>query len=210
MKELDNRNLIKKLLKFSDDTFYFLQIIRRKKENPDMNRPEEVIFQCTITSENSLSNYDKQIEILCREFNARAYISLLSRSIKKFLYKVQISAADRIFTDNYRGALRIWNSCALSEDVVRWKGILDKSRTLLDIDNIESLPIEKIEEVFSKANVSIELLLPTKNGWHIICENHYPGNYAKHCSGDDWEIPGLFKFTKIDTCNTIYYAAWKE
>ena len=76
---IDNFDLIKPLLKFENDdkdTFYFIQILQRKKENPLINRNANVIATYYIRSINHLEKLKKEIILLAKLYNARVYINL--------------------------------------------------------------------------------------------------------------------------------------
>lgn len=212
---LDNREAVKKLLRFdkkSKEIFYYLQIIQRKKENPDLNVPEIKRWRLFISDPKSLEKSDKYIEFLCKSMNARAYLSVLPRSLKKYSTEVIKSYLLRIEENNYDQCFRIGDKIALSDKIVQWKGVLDKSRLLLDFDepqeNKDGVKLNLEEKGFV-----IESILPTKNGFHIIVENCNPEFLLKGTKGTggtgDIECDGL-KFTVIRQCNTVYYAAWEE
>ena len=52
----NNFEQIRNILKFEDDYFYFIQIIQRKKENPELGSSNRVIRSYNISS---LEKFDK-------------------------------------------------------------------------------------------------------------------------------------------------------
>ena len=205
---LDNREKIRSLLSFKPGIFYYLQIIQRKKENPDLSLPEIKRWRLYVTDRKTLDSADEYIEFLCKSLNARAYISILPRDLKKYSVEVLREIVDRIEQDNYKNIHRIGDKVALSEKVMRWKGIIPKSRLLLDFDNPPSNPVPLLTE----KGFVVEETIPTKNGIHVVVENCSPelklGLDYKATNGEV-KIKDL-EFTIIKHSSTLYYAAWNE
>ncbi len=69
---INNIHAIISLLKFdSSDDFYFLQIIKRKKENPDIGSNSIVVKTYYIRSQEQLENMMPEIVAICNFHNAR-------------------------------------------------------------------------------------------------------------------------------------------
>ena len=92
---VDNFKLIRNYLKFeSEDDFYFLQIIKRKKDGPGpngikitgTNNKSRTIKAYYISSVEYLDSIEAEVKHLCDYFNARAMITLSRRSYKKLLF----------------------------------------------------------------------------------------------------------------------------
>lgn len=74
---VDNFDLIKSLLKFeSQDDFYYLQIIQRSKDNPDIGANNRLVRSYCIRSLEYFESKKKEIKQTCSRFKARAYIHL--------------------------------------------------------------------------------------------------------------------------------------
>ena len=73
---VDNFDLVSKLMNFnSDDDFYFVEIIKRKKDNPnDAFKYRQFITYYWITSTSQLQSLKQEIIDVCKTNNARAYI----------------------------------------------------------------------------------------------------------------------------------------
>lgn len=85
---VDNFDIIKPLLTFSsEDDFYYLQILQRKKENNTLNSNSRVIKNYYISSLDYLENRKEEITTLCTVFNARACLRLQPRSYKKVAFR---------------------------------------------------------------------------------------------------------------------------
>ena len=165
---LDNINKILPLLKFeSDDDFYFLSILQRKKENPQLGSNSRVIKNYYVTSEQCLLDRYEEIKTLCHTFNARAMIRLNRRSFEKVGFKCLENIANTMQNREYNHLMKSYDrACGLlnNERAKRW---------ILDVD--EPFTVEKLYEIdceilkitdFVDKVVSV---IPSKNGFHIIC-----------------------------------------
>lgn len=90
---IDNFDLISSLLKFnSDDDFYFVQIIQRKKDNPDSvngcNNSSRAIKVYYINSVESLFKLKNEMIFFANHFNARVGINLNKRSYYKTAFNL--------------------------------------------------------------------------------------------------------------------------
>lgn len=165
---IDNFELIASLLKFpNDDIYYHLQIIRRGKDHPNLPAANRTIKAYFITDVNDLNFYKQEIKDLCKFFEARAYINLAPKSIRKTTMLQLKYLAQRTYEDDFQKIWKSWNTCA-----VKIKG--EESRWVVDIDfslekmiywwDIKEYINEKCEPVGNK----IISIIPTKNGNHLI------------------------------------------
>ncbi len=77
---IDNFDTLIPFLKFeSPDDFYYLQVLQRKKENPELGSNSRVIKNYYIKSAEHLLKLRKEIIQLCENFNARASLRLNKR-----------------------------------------------------------------------------------------------------------------------------------
>ena len=80
----DNFDQINTLLDFSEqNTFYFIQILKRRKENPDMRTGVQVIDNFYVYGPNDLEKLREKIVERCVKHNARAYINLNRLELEK-------------------------------------------------------------------------------------------------------------------------------
>ena len=165
---IDNFELITQLLKFpNDDIYYHLQIIRRGKDHPNLPSANRMIKAYFITDVNDLDFYKQEIKDLCKFFEARAYINLAPKSIRKTTMLQLKYLAQRTYEDDFQKIWKSWNTCA-----VKIKG--EEPRWVVDIDcslekmiywwDIKEYINEKCEPVGNK----IISIIPTKNGNHLI------------------------------------------
>lgn len=127
MKKIDNIDLILPFLKFeSDDDFYYLQILQRKKENPQLGSNSRVIKNYYIKSEEYLLNRYDEIQKLCKLFNARASIRLNKRSFEKVGMKTMVNLANTMMNKEYSFLGKSYDrACGLGHNDSEKKWILD-------------------------------------------------------------------------------------
>lgn len=160
---------IKPLLIFeTPDDFYYLQIIQRKKENPQLGSNSRIIKNYYITSiEYLLDKYD-EIKNLCNLFNARASLRLNKRSFERIAFKTLENIANTMQNKEYKHIKNSYDrACGLLHN--------DKQKKwIIDVDKNELIWLEQIiisiqicqpcEPYINK----IILKLPTKSGVHLI------------------------------------------
>ena len=163
---IDCIELIKDLLVFeTNDDFYFLQILQRKKENPNLGSNSKVIKNYYITStEHLIEKYD-EIKSLCNMFNARASLRLNKRSFEKVAFKSLENFANVMQTKEYKHIMNCYDkACGLLNNEKQKKWIVDIDRNeLVWLEHI----INSVQESEPNGN-KIIIQLPTKSGVHLI------------------------------------------
>lgn len=178
---INNFNQIKELLDFpSDDIFYFIQLIKRRKENPDMTKNEVVLLTHYLTSIDRLNSLEFEIIDFCKTFKTRAYINLNKRSFKKIGLEMLRTMSEYIIQGDYKSIRKAYNSCCgkySSDENKKW--VLDVD---FKPDNIE-LYLKKINEfLFNVEPLNVEKIItkiPTKSGLHIITKPFNPLTFKK-------------------------------
>ena len=80
----NNFDLIRKMLSFPDENaFYFLQVIKRRKDNPDLGKDMRHIADYYIYSLDQFDELKQRIIDQCNAENGRAYFRLNRRDAKK-------------------------------------------------------------------------------------------------------------------------------
>ncbi len=159
----NNFEQIKNLLAFeSEDDFYHLQILKRKKEHPDLGSNSYVVKTYYIKSLESLDFYKDEIICLCEFHNARACINLNKRSFEKASFHTLKKISDQIMNKDYRSTRNAYNSvCGAVSNVGK-----DGKRWIIDID-IKSMAV--VDEVRSQLPEDVYIdVIKTKNGYHLI------------------------------------------
>ena len=98
---INNFEQIKNLLIFeTDDYFYHLQILKRKKDCEEHEKKGNNNARCIktyyITSIEELDSKKNEIIALCEMFTARAYINLNAKSFEKVAYELNVQSAIKL------------------------------------------------------------------------------------------------------------------
>lgn len=187
---VDNFDQIRSMLAFdSPDDFYHLQIIKRKKENPELGSNSHVVKTYYITSTEHLDAARAEIINLCDFNRARACINLNRRSFEKIAFHTLKKITDQIMNRDFKSARVAYESTCgvhMNEPDKKW---------LLDIDwadfgeeyllNVQS-DVEEREVASARDNLINEIMsavqeevartgrddtmwtIQTKNGVHLI------------------------------------------
>jgi len=171
---VNNFNLIRNMLSFPDEnSFYFLQILKRRKDNPHLGKDMIHVEDYYIYS---LEQFDKLIhEVLdrCDAERARAYFRLNRRDAKKVAMQVLKRTVDHIMSENYRAVKNAFASCAgefHSDPDKTW---------IVDIDNISIDGFNHSPQQIEVRQLLVDLqkeagkeplmnFIPTKGGVHVI------------------------------------------
>lgn len=163
---IDNIELILPFLKFeSKDDFYYLQILQRKKENPQLGSNSRVIKNYYITSEQYLLDRYDEIKKLCEVFNARAMIRLNKRSFEKVGFKTMENLAHTMMNKEYQFLKVSYDrACGLGHNDSEKKWILDIDIIDEEFDREVQLFINNIIPAGGKILGNFK----SKNGHHLI------------------------------------------
>jgi hypothetical protein len=164
---INNIQLILPFLKFeSKDDFYYLQILQRKKENPQLGSNSRVIKNYYITSEQYLLDKYDEIKKLCEVFNARAMIRLNKRSFEKVGFKCMTNLANTMMNKEYSFVKASYDrACGLSHNDSEKKWILDVDFALKS-QHVESMKKQLYQ--YEPVGEKILSIIPSKSGYHII------------------------------------------
>ena len=172
---IDNFEQIKKLLNFnSEDDFYFLQIMRRKKENPTLTSNTKIIDELFINSNQYLDAKKEYIIQMCNMFNARATLRLNRRSYKTCSLQSLSNLAQQIANGQSPNVSRLYSSVVgkyHNEPVKRWIVDIDQK----EIDNTMLPTLERIKPIGNK----LIDIIPSKNGYHIITSPFDVSEFSK-------------------------------
>lgn len=175
---IDNFEKIKTLLKFeTEDDFYFLQVIQRKKDHKagkvnGTNNNSRLIKAYYVSSLEYLEFVRPEVIELCKAFNARAGIDLNRRSYEQIAFRTLQKVTDQIINKDFNKVHKAYSTvCGKhsneSKDGKRW--IID-----IDRDDNGEFPVSivslvafiesKCEPIGKKYITKI----PSKNGVHLI------------------------------------------
>jgi hypothetical protein len=171
---VDNFKLIGSLLDFTKQQnepgyFYFVQILKRRKENPAMRTGTSVIDNLYIYSPEDLEKLREKILERCTKNNARAYINLNKLDLEKVAMYTVKQCMDYIIQGDYKAVKNAYATvCGShhSEKNKRWLIDLDAEH-LERKDEIRQI-VEDLHNQIKKSQYKILAEVPTKSGVHII------------------------------------------
>lgn len=139
---INNSNIIRSFLDFSDpDTYYFLQIMKRRKDNPNMSKDMIIISDIYIYSMDDLNKRMSDIIKTCDDNNARAYFRLNKRSQKKAGLQMLKKITDMIISEQYKAIKNAYASVSgefHSDEDKKWIIDLD-GYSLEDVETSDKL-----------------------------------------------------------------------
>lgn len=168
---VNNSEKIRSMMSFTEpNDFYFLQIVKRRKENKDLGRDKIPLKSHYIES---LEHFDKilpEVIRLCDMENSRAYFRLNKRNFEKLSFPMLKAHIEYAATKSFRSIKDVFEHVAgkyHSDPDKTWLVDIDwKDTDIFEYNEI----LEYIKDAIEKAgrDNSVEII-PTKNGRHIIC-----------------------------------------
>lgn len=171
---INNFQQISKLLQFrSDDDFYHLQIIKRKKDHPEIGSNSLVIKTYYIKSEDHLAKVEPEIIALCNFHGARACINLNRRSFEKMAFHTLKKVTDQIMNKDFASVRKAYESvCGAYANESNKKWIIDIDNISIDGFNHQPSMIQLrsriIELQIEAGHLQSMNFIRTKSGIHII------------------------------------------
>lgn len=182
--KIDNFDRIEKYLEFKnpDDDFYFVQIIKRRKDNPNDDKREGnyhnrswYLGSYKITSADQLMQLKPEITSICDKNNARAYICVNARSKKATEERVRFIKQTKPDAEHVEDIV-----AGEAKDGPNWRG--QRLRLVIDIDTNNKKVWDEVHYILNMCNLTIldEYETPS-GGLHIILPNKEGKNfeYAK-------------------------------
>ncbi|NBO22582.1 hypothetical protein EBU94_04480 [bacterium] len=167
----------------SDNEFYFLQILSRRKDNPDLKKGIILIKSYYIYSFDQFDAILPEVINICNSTNSRAYFRLNKRDDSKVGLQMIKKISDNLLNNNYRSLKNVYDS-------VVGEFAHDKDKTwLVDIDTkdrdfIESIKIDLAHQQIIAKKEPLHIEIPSKNGVHIITRPFAPNKIKEVWSVD--------------------------
>jgi hypothetical protein len=168
---VDHFDKIEKILNFSDeDKFYFLQIIKRRKDNPGMKKDLRLIDSFFIYTHSDFISFKERIKEICKQNNARAYLRLNRRSAKTVALCTVSRIIENVSAGQYRNAKNAYQSCCgstMKELDKTW--ICDFDYKDFPDNFVFTDMVKTIKDLqFETGKEPLMLHLTTVNGFHLI------------------------------------------
>lgn len=158
------------------DLFWYIEIIARKKENPEQHGNSRLIRTFEIDSATMLHNKKPDIVDYCRRYNARAYFRVNRRSKRRIAAEMIKSLTEQLLTDDFR-LHKTHEKCLgkfpYSGDRKLW--LLDVDAELGYDESDRQRLVTEIQEIFRRLNPRrtddlYHVWLPTVTGHHLVIE----------------------------------------
>ena len=166
----NNFSKIKELLDFdTKNTFYFIQVLKRRKENPEMGNGVRVIDNFYIYSIEDLNKCENRIIEICEKNNARAYINVNKLDVERIAMFVMKKVADLIVEKQFKAIKNVYPTVCgshSSETNKRWIVDIDTNELPFKDEIINIINGLHIKTKKSKYKILAEI--PTKSGLHLI------------------------------------------
>jgi hypothetical protein len=187
---IDNLELLKPFLTFdTEDDFYYLQILQRKKDNPDITKNTKVIQNYFIRNMEYLESHYKEIKLLCDVFNARASLRLNKRSFKRVAFRALQNITAQMMQDDFMSAKQAYSkACGQCHNDKDKKWIVDVDEDFFDMNEVDC--IAAIEDSIDLCDPQMQggrilARVPTKTGVHLITS---PFNISQFPFSSDVDI----------------------
>lgn len=169
--EIDNFDRIKQLMdyKADGDTLYFVEIMRRKKDNPYMGGSRDFVKQYYFKSMQEFESSEDEIKSICQRHNARAYIYINARSAAMVDKWTSINMS-RFKRHPSMGDKYQWNAKSLAAG--RSLDEPDRPLCFVDIDSSDMNDIKTAMKIIRDAGIKpLYAYRSINNGLHIILPN---------------------------------------
>lgn len=193
---VNNYNIIKPFLTFeSEDDYYLLQVIKRRRENPDMEVGERVLRTVYVTSLDKLDKMWDDLTTLAEQNNARVYINLNVKSMKKMFMLAMKELAGRVMDDNFKGAYNIFDSaagqCGATRDK-KWIVNLDEKDAEFDFVDYVGILTKCIDKCEPNKQHVLEKIT-TLNGCHLITSPFNINEFREKLEEQGLHCPDIHK-----------------
>lgn len=184
----DNFNLLKPFLDFSDPSkFYYIQLLARKKDNPD-GKSAKNVKDYYVSNLEYLDVHENQIKQLCEFFNARAYIRMSRRSWEDVAFEMNSQMADILKNKQYQFSRKIFSKACgrtQSEDKKRWVVDIDRENFQTEEDFLDGVKAAKykileLQREMKNTEYNVLTEIPTPNGTHILTEPFNAKKFGEH------------------------------
>ena len=182
---IDNIELIKPLLNFSDpEDFYMLYVLKRKKDQPEGERDNHqsvrTIKTYCVGSVDYLEKRYDEIKQLCEMFKARAYIHVQKQNHKDVSLNMLATLAERI-RDGANKQQGLFDSVVGQIKTYEKRWVVD-----VDIKDLEfTEELIKFINGLRPEGPKCEVVIPTKNGYHLITKRFDVKTFSEKYPGID-------------------------
>lgn len=148
--------------------FLFAQIIKRRKDNENIGRDNQVIKDYFFTSIDDIINKEKDIINICEATNSRFYVNLNKRNKKDVTIQCLLELSQKIKNESYNNTHSLFTTACgkcCAEKNKKW--IVDLDDSYADMVGRMSHVINALEPKDNTMKVIYSF--KTVNGVHLIC-----------------------------------------
>ena len=161
---MNNFKQIRSLLHYKNvGDFYFIQLFKRRKDNPDLAKSEKLIKSYSVFSLEEYDKLEEHILELCTEHNARAYIRLNRRNSRDVALHMITQISLSMVSKQTNHMYKIYDAiCGRfnAEEQPTW--VIDIDGDINELGKV----IDESYHIIGQTDTFIKI--PTLNGWHII------------------------------------------
>lgn len=162
MNKIDNINTLLPILTWENkDNFYFIQVIKRRKDNPGLRRDMKRISEYFIYSEGELLGTYSQIKAEADLNNARVYMHLRPRNAPRVAIKTINFITEYIASNAHKSAKKAYTRACGKNPVENIKIFMIDA----DVDMDKAMDIKVW---LGLTGAVILAVLPTVTGYHFI------------------------------------------
>ena len=201
---IDNSTWIKSLLNLhnSPDTYYHLQILKRRKDNPDMTKREHIVMDKFIDGPDHLTKLLPELRAIAEATQARVMINVTPRTYSKTGPAMLQDLAALVPGGDYRKAARLFTSTTAKNPGRNKLWVLDIDPPVVGehhwiTNELCNTYIDK--DVLLRPNV--RATIPTPNGIHYIMTPFNLQSYNLAAAGTKW---GQYIDVKKDAHTILY------
>lgn len=166
---IDNWKAVKDLLTFeSDDDYYFLEVLQRRKDYPAELQPKVkdhmMLASWFITSKEKLDRVEEEAKALCRLKGARAYLNPSVKSKKRTTVLLMRECLSMMENDDFSKV-----ESKLASAAGQCSGSKDRRMFLVDVDTKDSSTLELVLSLIEAvAPEAKHWTMPTVHGYHVV------------------------------------------
>ncbi len=203
---VDNFDLIRENMEFSNEkSFYFVQIIKRKKENPELTGYSRPIESFYVFDKEQFDRFKPHIIEKCEQNKARAYIKMNTLDAEK----VGLMAI-RVLSEEIGN--KSWRSLSSNFNVACGQcGSQDGTQKLylLDIDDDLGYDREEIRDYLKTLNPfdangnktdKVVMEVPTRHGFHFLTTGFEMNKFKQKYPNVDIHKDGITLLFFPDSC----------
>jgi hypothetical protein len=178
---INNFKLLEPLLEFTNPgDCYFIQFLKRHKDNPEMKKNMVNVDNLFIYSLEEFRDMEERIIEIATVHNARAYLRINRRNTEKLALQTLVKISNLILSKDYYSVKNAYLSAAgehSSEPIKRWIVDVDRQPNMFDFTYTDYLNKIRgyIKELHDQCNRNSKqgvykmlVEVETKNGVHII------------------------------------------